>query len=72
MGKDYRCGRQQDEQEKSKVKNPRCKTGTWDTRLPFRMRPVSNGAFAPSAISNSFGTVGVNEHIRHSFAGEDY
>src|SRR4029077_2670006 len=24
------------------------------------------------AISNSFGTVGVNEHLRHSFAGEDY
>ena len=31
-----------------------------------------NGAFAPPAISNSFGTVGVNEDIRHSFAGEDY
>ena len=32
MGRDKRCERRQDEQEKSKVGNPRGKTGTWGTR----------------------------------------
>jgi hypothetical protein len=40
MGRDERCGRQ-DEEEKGKVKNPRCKTATWGTRQS-QTRTVKN------------------------------
>src|SRR5258708_20887650 len=52
MGRIERCGWRQDEQEKSKVKIPRCDIGTWGTRhLNFGLS-LDNGRSSPTPVKS--------------------